>query len=56
MSKSFQAITFNLIEFELLLNEAYDAFLDWIFEEQLIQDNCDVLDDIHEFTKTGVIL
>ena len=56
MSKSSQTITSNLVEFEILLNDAYDAFLDWIFDEQLIQDDCDVLDDIHEFTKTRVIL
>ena len=56
MSKTSQAITSNLIELEMLLSDTYDAFLDWIFDEQLIQDDCDVLDDIHEFTKTGVIL
>ena len=56
MSKSSQTITSNLVEFEILLNDAYDAFLDWIFDEQLIQDNSDVLDDIHKFTKSGIIL
>ena len=56
MSKASHAITSNLVEFELLFLEVEDNFLDWIYEEQLIQDDCDVLDDIHEFTKTGVIL
>ena len=56
MSKSSHAITSNLVEFELLFLEVEDNFLGWIFDEQLIQDDCDVLDDIHEFTKTGVIL
>jgi len=56
MSKVSQVIISNLVEFELLFLEVEDNFLDWIFDEQLIQDDCDVLDDIHEFTKTGVIL
>ena len=56
MSKPSQAITSNLIEFELLLLDAQDNFLDWVFYEHLIQDDCNVLDDIHEFTKSGVIL
>ena len=53
MSKSSHAITSNLVEFELLFLEVEDNFLGWIFNEQLIQGDCDVLDDIHEFTKTG---
>ena len=53
MSKTSQSITSNLVEFELLLSEVEDNFLGWIYDEQLIQGNFDVLDDIHEFTKTG---
>ena len=56
MSKTSQSITSNLVEFELLLSEVEDNFLGWIYDEQLIQGNFDVLDDIHEFTKSGVIL
>jgi len=56
MSILSQAIDSSIIEFDLLLYEVEDNFLDWIFQEQLIQQDTNILDDIHEFTKTGVIL